>query len=43
MWGEKAPEIASEVAGWVGWARLWDVVLVSGGKAVRGMQMLSRS
>ena len=40
--GEKASEIASEVAGWVGWARLWDVVLVSGGKAVRGMQMLSR-
>lgn len=23
--GEKASEIASEVAGWVGWARLWDV------------------
>ena len=28
-----------EVAGRVGWARLWDATLDSGGKAVRGMQM----
>ena len=39
--GEKALVIA-EVAGRVGWARLWDAALDSGGKTVRGMQMLSR-
>ena len=32
--GEKAPVIA-EVVGRVGWARLWDAPLDSGGKAVR--------
>ena len=37
----KAPVIA-EVARRVGWARLWDVTLDIGGKAVRGLQMLSR-
>ena len=42
MWGKSSRDCYSEVVGWVGWARLWDVVLVSGGKAVRGMQMLSR-
>ena len=38
--GEKVPVIA-EVAGRVGWARLWDAALDSGGKTVRGMQVLS--
>ena len=38
---EKAPVIA-EVARRVGWARLWDATLDIGGKAVRGLQMLSR-
>ena len=38
---EKPPVIA-EVAGRVGWARLWDAALNFGGKAVRGLQMLSR-
>ena len=37
----KAPVIA-EVARRVGWARLWDATLDIGGKAVRGLQMLSR-
>ena len=37
---EKAPVIA-EVARQVGWARLWDATLDIGGKAVRGLQMLS--
>ena len=32
----------SEIVGQVGWARLWDAALDSGGKAVRGKQMLSR-
>ena len=39
---EKAPVIA-EVAERVGWARLWDNVLGYGGKAVRGLQHLSRA
>ena len=39
--GEKAPVIA-EIVGRVGWARLWDVALDSGGKPVWGMQMVSR-
>ena len=39
--GEKAPVI-TEVAGQVGWARLWDAALDSVENAVRGMQMLSR-
>ena len=39
--GEKAPVIA-EVAGRVGWARFWNAALDSGGKTVRGLQMLSR-
>ena len=34
--GGKVPVIA-EVAGRVGWARLWDAALDSGGKTVRGM------
>ena len=38
---EKAPVIA-EVAGRVGWARLWDAALNYGGKTTRGLQMLSR-
>ena len=37
----KAPVIA-EVTRRVGWARLWDATLDIGGKAVRGLQMLSR-
>ena len=37
---EKASVIA-EVARRVGWARLWDATLDIGGKAVRGLQMLS--
>ena len=32
----------AEVARQVGWARLWDATLDIGGKAVRGLQMLSR-
>ena len=39
---EKAPVIA-EVASRIGWARLWDGALNCGGKAVRGLQMLSRA
>ncbi len=39
---EKAPVIA-EVAERIGWARLWDAVLDFGGKAVRGLQNLSRA
>ena len=38
--GGKVPVIA-EVAGRVGWPRLWDAALDSGGKTVRGMQVLS--
>ena len=38
---EKAPVIA-EVARRVGWAQLWDATLDIEGKAVRGLQMLSR-
>ena len=38
---EEAPVIA-KVARRVGWARLWDATLDVGGKAVRGLQMLSR-
>ena len=37
----KAPVIA-KVAKQVGWARLWDATLDIRGKAVRGLQMLSR-
>ena len=32
----------AEVAKRVGWGRLWDATLDIGGKAVRGLQMLSR-
>ena len=32
----------AEVARQVGWAQLWDATLDIGGKAVRGLQMLSR-
>ena len=34
--------VIAEVARRVGWARLWDATLDIGGKAVRGLQMLSR-
>ncbi len=33
----------AEVAKRIGWARLWDVVLDFGGKAVRWLQNLSRA
>ena len=39
---EKAPMIA-KVAEHLGWAKLWDQTLDLGGKAVLGLQMISRA
>ena len=38
----EGPSDIAEVAERIGWSRLWDTVLDFGGKAVRGLQNLSR-